>query len=45
MKLVGENKGFQVYFDANTQQYHVYKDGKYLIGGQTKFEQVKSYLD
>lgn len=45
MILVNENKGFAVYFDANTQTYSVFKDGKFLIGNKYKFSQIKSYLD
>ena len=45
MILVKQNKGFQVYFDANTQSYSVFKDGKFLIGNKHKFNGVKSYLD
>ena len=45
MLLVKENKGFQVYFNANTQSYSVFKDGKFLIGNKHKFSYVKSYLD
>ena len=43
--LVKENKGFQVYFNTNTQSYSVFKDGKFLIGDKHKFSDVKSYLD
>ena len=45
MLLVKENKGFVVYFNANTQSYSVYKDGKFLIGNKYKFSDVSSYLD
>ena len=45
MILVKENKGFQVYFNSNTQSYSVFKDGKFLIGNKHKFSDVKSYLD
>ena len=45
MILVKENKGFQVYFNSNTQSYSVFKDGKFLIGSKHKFSDVKSYLD
>ena len=45
MLLVKENKGFQVYFNANTQSYSVFKDGKFLIGNKHKFSDVKYYLD
>ena len=45
MIRVGQNKGFEVYFDANTQSYSVFKDGKFLIGNKYKFSQIKSYLD
>ena len=45
MILVKENKGFEVYFDSNSQTYSVTKDGKFLIGNKYKFSQVKSYLD
>lgn len=43
--LIKENKGFEVYFNANTQSYSVYKDGKFLIGNKYKFSDVSSYLD
>lgn len=43
--LVKQNKGFQVYFDATTQVYNVFKDGRFIIGNKYKFSQVKSYLD
>ena len=42
---VGSNDGFDVYFDADSQSYSVYKDGKFLIGNKYKFSEVKSYLD
>lgn len=45
MILVGENKGFKVYFNSNRQEYSVYKDGKLLVDNKDKFSQVKSYLD
>lgn len=45
MILIGENKGFQVYFNSNTQSYTVIKDGKFLIGNKYRFKEVKSYLD
>jgi hypothetical protein len=45
MILVAQNKGFKVYFDSNTQNYSVFKDGKFLIGDKCKFSQVKCYLD
>ena len=43
--LIGENKGFAVYFNCQRQEYSVFKDGKFLIGGKKNFSQVKSYLD
>ena len=45
MILVKQNKGFEIYFNANTQSYSVFKDGKFLIGNKYKFSDVKSYLD
>ena len=45
MILVKQNKGFQIYFNANTQSYSVFKNGKFLIGNEHKFSDVKSYLD
>lgn len=45
MVLVKESKGFQIYFNANTQSYSVFKGGKFLIGNKYKFSDVKSYLD
>jgi hypothetical protein len=45
MILVKQNKGFEIYFNPNTQSYSVFKDGKFLIGNKYKFSQVKSYLD
>jgi hypothetical protein len=45
MILVGENKGFQIYFDCNNQVYNVFKDSKFLIGKKYKYSDVKSYLD
>ncbi len=45
LKIVGENKGFRVYFNANDQTYTVFKDGKFLIGNKYKFTDVKCYLD
>ena len=45
MVLVGENKGFKVYFNTNKQEYIVYKDNISLIGGKYKFSEVKSYLE
>ena len=45
MILVNENKGFQIYFDCNKQEYIVFKDGKFLIGNKYKFSDVKCYLD
>ena len=43
--LIGENDGFEVYFDCYTQTYTVYKDKKFLIGTKYKFSDVKSYLE
>ena len=31
LKLVGSNKGFNVYFNANDQTYTVFKDGKFEL--------------
>ncbi len=45
MKLVKENKGFQVFFNCSTQEYSVFKDGKFLIGKKYKYSQVKNYVD
>jgi hypothetical protein len=45
MKLIAENKGFEIYFDCNKQSYDVYKDNKYLIGNKYKYSDVKCYLD
>ena len=45
MILVKEKSGFAVYFNANTQSYTVFKDGKLLIGNKYKFSQEKSYVD
>lgn len=45
MILVAQNKGFQIYFNGLSQQYSVFKDGKFFIGGKYKYSQVKCYLD
>lgn len=45
MKLIGENKGFKIYFDCQNQVYNVYKDGEFLIGNKYKYSDVKCYLD
>lgn len=45
MKLIAENKGFQVYFNCNKQEYTVFKDGKFLIGNKFKYSDVKCYID
>jgi len=45
LKLVGSNKGFNVYFNANDQTYTVFKDGKFVIGNKYRFTDVKCYLD
>jgi len=45
MKLIGSNKDFNVYFDANTQEYIVYKNNKFFAKGFFKFSDVKTYLD
>lgn len=45
MFLVKEDRGFEVFFDCNTQSYTVFKDGKFLIGNKFKYSQVKSYVD
>lgn len=45
MILVKENKGFEVFFNANTQSYSVFKDGNFFIGNKFKFSDVSSYLD
>ncbi len=45
MVLIGENKGFKIYFDCNNQIYNVFKDDKFLIGGKYKYSQVKTYID
>jgi len=45
MLLVKQKNGFSIYFNANTQSYSVFKDGKFLIGDKYKFSDVKSYLD
>jgi hypothetical protein len=44
MKLIAENKGYKIYFDCTTQVYHVFKDGKFFIGGKCKYAEVKSYV-
>jgi hypothetical protein len=45
LKLVGSNKGFNVFFNANDQTYTVFKDGKFVIGNKYRFTDVKCYLD
>ena len=45
MKLIAKNKGFEIYFDFNTQSYEVFKDDKFLIGNNYKFSDVKSYIE
>jgi hypothetical protein len=45
LKLVGSNKGFNVYFNANDETYTVFKDGKFVIGNKYRFTDVKCYLD
>ena len=45
MKLIAENKGFQIYFDCTKQVYNVYKDCLFLIGNKYRFREVKCYLD
>lgn len=45
MVLIKENKGFSVYFNANTQTYSVYKEGKFIIGNKFKFADVKTYVE
>lgn len=45
MKLIAENKGFQIYFDFHAQVYNVFKDGVFLIGDKNKYSQVKSYVE
>ena len=44
MVFVGRNKGFEVYFDCNNQEYIVYKDNKFLIKNKYKYSEVKCYL-
>ena len=44
MYLVGSNKGFEVYFNAKSQTYSVFKDEKLLLDNKYKFSQVESYL-
>ena len=45
MKLIAENKGFQIYFDCIKQVYIVFKDGNFLIGNKYKYSDVKCYVD
>ncbi len=45
MKLIGENKGFEIYFDIDLQEYFVFKDRKLLIRNKYRYREVKSYLD
>lgn len=45
MKLIASNKGFDVYFNANTQTYSVFKDARPIITGKSKFSDVKSYIE
>ena len=45
LKLVGENKGFKVYFNSDDQMYTVFKDGKVVLNNKYKFTDIKSYLD
>jgi hypothetical protein len=45
MILVGENRGFEVYFSPNNQKYTIFKDGKFLIGDKYRFRDVQSYID
>ena len=42
--MIGENKGFQIYFDCTKQSYSVFKDGKFLIGNKYRYSDVKCYL-
>lgn len=46
-KLVAKNekKGTEIYFDANTQTYNVYRDGKFIIGNKHKYSQVQTYVE
>lgn len=44
-KLVSKKDNFEIYFDANTQTYNVYKDGKFFIGNKYKYSDVKSYVN
>jgi hypothetical protein len=44
MVVVSENKGFQIVFDAYTQTYTVYRDGKFIIGNKYRFVDVSTYV-
>jgi hypothetical protein len=44
IKLVGEKGDFKVYFNTTSQEYTVFKAGKFLIGNKTKFSQVATYI-
>ena len=44
MHLVKENRGYAVYFDCDKQEYSVYKDGKFFIGGKHRYSQVSTYV-
>ncbi len=45
MLLVAKQNGFEIYFNANTQSYVVFRYGKFFIGNKYKFSDVKCYLD
>lgn len=44
-KLVGQNKGFEVFFNPSDQTYSVYKGDRFVIGNKYNFSDVKCYID
>lgn len=44
MILVAENKGWKIYFNCTKQEYSVYRDDKFIIGGKHRYREVSSYV-
>lgn len=42
---IAKNKGFEIFFNADTQTYTVYRNGEKFVTNKHKFSEVKSYLD
>jgi len=43
--LVGQNKSNAAYFNAASQTYTVYSDGKLIVKDKYSFKDIKQYIE